>query len=58
MDDKRLIARRVARELRPGYLVKLGIGQVLRFKSLFGNRLHTDDAVLGLEEDVGVPRHQ
>jgi acetate CoA/acetoacetate CoA-transferase beta subunit len=26
MDDKTLIARRVARELRPGYLVNLGIG--------------------------------
>lgn len=26
MDDKWLIARRVARELRPGYLVNLGIG--------------------------------
>jgi acetate CoA/acetoacetate CoA-transferase beta subunit len=26
MDDKTLIARRVAQELRPGYLVNLGIG--------------------------------
>jgi len=40
MNEKLLIARRVARELRPGYLVNLGIGVptlVARFVSLDSN---------------------
>lgn len=54
MDDKTLIAKRVAMELRPGYLVNLGIGLPTLVASLVPRDacifFHSENGIVGMQE--------
>jgi acetate CoA/acetoacetate CoA-transferase beta subunit len=54
MDDKTLIAKRVAVELRPGYLVNLGIGLPTLVASLVPRDacifFHSENGIVGMQE--------
>jgi acetate CoA/acetoacetate CoA-transferase beta subunit len=53
MDDKMLIARRVAQELRPGYLVNLGIGLPTLVAALVPNDMgiffQSENGIVGMQ---------